>query len=65
MMRHDDRQSASAKEFISRMDSGDFDGAFSAELENLSSALLKEIVVILVERNYPSVAAARGTSQQT
>jgi hypothetical protein len=50
-MQSDDRQSA--KEFIARMDSGDFDGAFSAELQNLSSALLKDIVVILRRRRTP------------
>ncbi len=66
-MHSDDRDSdhALAMDFISRMDNGDFDGAFSAELQNLSSALLNEIVAILIERNDPRVAAAvKDTSKQ-
>jgi predicted DNA-binding ribbon-helix-helix protein len=63
-MHSDDR--LSAKEFICKMDNGDFDGAFSAELQNFSSALLCEILAILVERNDHGVgAAAKDTSQQT
>jgi hypothetical protein len=44
----DDRESA--EQFVSRMDAGDFDGKFSAQLENLSIALMEEILTILIER---------------
>jgi hypothetical protein len=42
--------SKTPQEFVIKMDAGVFDRAFSSELKNLSSAVLEEIVTILVER---------------
>jgi hypothetical protein len=46
--------SKTAQEFVFKMDAGAFDGTFFSELKNLPSALLEEIVTILVERIAPS-----------
>ena len=42
----------SAAEFISKMDSGVFDGSLTAEVKKLSSEQLEQIALLLVER-YP------------
>ena len=57
-----DNENRSPKDFLKKMDAGDFDGNLVNEIKNLSPEHLEEIVQILMERDAKPRSRQRGYS---